>query len=183
MDSFKKQIKKIVSTSVGKKISRAALSPMLKITVNFASYRTFNILLKDVANKVSEYGSIDLALVGLNGKLEAEAMFGNTLLPLWIVYGLDGGAHYKGTKDNYADLTSEKIKELGQTTGHPYWIFEIAKSMNHGVQQEYNSIYLLLMVGMQGEESLEPIYTKVQFINRSGSSFSYKIDAMQKVTI
>tara|TARA_Y100000593_G_C4285478_1_gene325212 strand:+ start:50 stop:1699 length:1650 start_codon:yes stop_codon:yes gene_type:complete len=185
LNTFKKQIAKIVKTKVGKKISRADLSPMLKITVNFASYRTFNTLLKDVSSQVDKYGSIDTALVALNGKLEAEAMFGNTMLPLYIVYGLGGGAHYKGTKDNYADLTADKITQMGQSASSPYWIFEVAKSQNHGVQQEYNSIYLLLMVGMKEgkDKKLEPLYTKVQFINRSGSSFSYKIDAMNKVTV
>tara|TARA_Y100000310_G_C20625606_1_gene785708 strand:+ start:37 stop:1695 length:1659 start_codon:yes stop_codon:yes gene_type:complete len=185
LNTFKKQIAKIIKTKVGKKISRADLSPMLKITVNFASYRTFNTLLKDVSSQVDKYGSIDTALVALNGKLEAEAMFGNTMLPLYIVYGLGGGAHYKGTKDNYADLTTDKITQMGQSASSPYWIFEVAKSQNHGVQQEYNSIYLLLMVGMKEgkDKKLEPLYTKVQFINRSGSSFSYKIDAMNKVTL
>jgi hypothetical protein len=74
---------------------------------------------------------------------------------------------------------------MGQSASSPYWIFEVAKSQNHGVQQEYNSIYLLLMVGMKEgkDKKLEPLYTKVQFINRSGSSFSYKIDAMNKVTL
>ena len=48
---------------------------------------------------IESYNTITDSLVGLNAKLRAEAMFGKTSLPLWIVYGMGGGAHYKHTKD------------------------------------------------------------------------------------
>ena len=126
--------------------------------------------------KIPEYEKAGDALVELNAKLKAEAMFGDTLLPLWIVYGMGGGAHYKNTRNEFADKSGEEIAELGKSMNVPYMVIQIGRS---GGKKNYNAIYLLILSGSvkMGDE-VKPEYVKVQFINRSGSGFSYKIDAM-----
>ena len=176
MNDFKRAADIVLSRGLGSHITREELSPALKLCVNYASYKTFNTILEDMQNKIPLYKKAGDALVGLSAKLKAEAMFGNTLLPLWIVYGMGGGAHYKHTRNEFEDKTGAEIAELGESMDVPYLVIQIGRS---GGKQSYNAIYLLILSGSikKGDEIL-PEYVKIQFINRSGSGFSYKIDAM-----
>ena len=47
----------------------------LNLCVNYASFKTFNTILEDMQNKIPEYEKAEDALVQLNAKLKAEAMF------------------------------------------------------------------------------------------------------------
>lgn len=176
MNDFKRAADIVLSRGLGSYITREELSSALKLCVNYASYKTFNTILEDMQNKIPLYKKAGDALVGLSAKLKAEAMFGNTLLPLWIVYGMGGGAHYKHTRNEFEDKTGAEIAELGESMDVPYLVIQIGRS---GGKQSYNAIYLLILSGSvkKGDEIL-PEYVKIQFINRSGSGFSYKIDAM-----
>ena len=176
MKNFQRAAQIVLDRKLGSHITREELFPALKLCVNYASYKTFNTILEDMQKKIPEYEKAGNALVELNAKLKAEAMFGNTLLPLWIVYGMGGGAHYKGTRNEFADKSGEEIVKLGESMNVPYMVIQIGRS---GGKQYYNSIYLLILSGSvkMGAE-VKPKYVKVQFINRSGSGFSYKIDVM-----
>jgi len=176
MKNFQRAAKIVLDRGLGSHITREELFPALKLCVNYASYKTFNTILEDMQKKIPEYEKAGDALVELNAKLKAEAMFGDTLLPLWIVYGMGGGAHYKHTRNEFADKSGQEIAKLGESMNVPYMVIQIGRS---GGKEYYNSIYLLMLSGSvkMGDE-IKPEYVKVQFINRSGSGFSYKIDAM-----
>ena len=107
-------------------------------------------------------------------------MYGyKVILPLWIVYGTGGGAYYKHTKNEFEDMTAEKINELGESMNVPFMVLKIGRSLG---KKDYNSINLYLLVGaVKVDTELKPEYLQIQFINRSGSSWSYKIDASTKV--
>jgi hypothetical protein len=173
---FKTSANIVLKRGIGKTISREELLPALKLVVNYASYRTFNILLSDMQSKMKDINDVGEVLVSLSGKLKAEAMFGSTELPLYIVYGSGGGAHFKNTRDEFGTITKDEVQKLGESMDVPYMVFRVAKS---GGKKNYNSIYLLLLTGskISGKE-VQPEFLKIQFINRSGSGFSYKIDAM-----
>ena len=49
-------------------------------------------------------------------------MFGKTALPLWIVYGMGGGAHYKHTKDEFEAKSKEEIESMGASMNVPYMV-------------------------------------------------------------
>jgi len=93
MNNFKRAADLVLERKEGGFITREELFPALKLCVNYASYKTFNTILEDMQKKISSYENISNILVELNAKLKAEAMFGDTELPLWIVYGTGGGAH------------------------------------------------------------------------------------------
>ena len=58
-------------------------------------------------------------------------------------------------------------------------IISIAKSSKNPT---YNAIYAYILVGSVNQnEMLQPEYLMLQFINRSGSDWSYKIDASSSV--
>ena len=175
MNNFKKAADEVLSKKIGDTITRENLNPALKLVVNYASYRTFNTILLDMLKNLETYNKITDSLVGLNAKLRAEAMFGKTSLPLWIVYGMGGGAQYKHTKDEFESSTKEDIVKLGKSMDVPYMFISIAKSSKNPT---YNAIYAHILVGSVKEnDSLQPEYLMLQFINRSGSDWSYKIDA------
>ena len=118
--------------------------------------------------------------VGLNAKMRAESMFGKTALPLWIVYGMGGGAHYKHTKDEFEAKSKEEIESMGASMNVPYMVISIAKSTKNPT---YNAIYVYVLVNaLNDKNGLQPQYMEMQFINRSGSTWSYKIDANKIVT-
>ena len=175
MDNFKKAADEVLSKKVGDTITRENINPALKLVVNYASYRTFNTIILDILKNINSYNTVTEALVGLNAKLRAEAIFGKTALPLYIVYGMGGGAQYKHTKNEFESSTKEDIIKLGETMDAPYMYLSIAKSSKNPT---YNAIYAYVLVGSvkQGDTIL-PEYLMLQFINRSGSDWSYKIDA------
>ena len=175
MNNFKKAADSVLSKKIGDTITREEINPAFKLVVNYASYRTFNTILSTILKNIETYNKITDALVGLNAELKAEAIFGKTKLPLWIVYGMGGGAHYKHTKDKFESSTKNDIIKLGDSINVPYMFISIAKSSKNPT---YNAIYLYILTGSVKEnDTLQPEYMMIQFINRSGSDWSYKIDA------
>tara|TARA_R110000823_G_scaffold304389_1_gene426067 strand:- start:72 stop:1769 length:1698 start_codon:yes stop_codon:yes gene_type:complete len=181
MNNFKAAADEVLSKKIGDTITRENINPAFKLVVNYASYRTFNTIILDILKNVESYNTITEALVGLNAKLRAEAMFGKTGLPLYIVYGMGGGAQYKHTKNEYEASTKDDIIKLGASMDAPYMYISIAKSETKG--SSHNAIYAYVLVGSvkQGDELL-PEYLMLQFINRSGKDWSYKIDASKSHT-
>jgi hypothetical protein len=175
---FNKATDEILKIKDGEEIPKVLLSPILKITVNYASYRTFNTILEEVIGNTSSSRGVVDSILSFSSDMSADAIFGNTKLPLWIVYGMGGGAHNLGTKEEYAKESSSGLEDL---LDDPYMVFHISKSKG---KEQYNAIYMLLISGVQEKEGeIVPEYIKIQFINRSGSRFSYKIDAMANVTL
>ena len=61
----------------------------------------------------------------------------------------------------------------------PYMYISIAKSAKN---PNYNAIYMYVLIGsIESDKKLEPEYMMIQFINRSGSDWSYKIDASNTI--
>ena len=180
MNNFKAAADEVLSKKVGDTITRENINPAFKLVVNYASYRTFNTILSDMFKNIENYQSITEALVGLNAKMRAESMFGKTALPLWIVYGMGGGAHYKHTKDEFEAKSKEEIESMGASMNVPYMVISIAKSTKNPT---YNAIYGYVLVNASKDtDGLQPQYMEMQFIIRSGSTWSYKIDANKIVT-
>ena len=177
--TVQKIAKQILSRKVGDIITRDELFPILKLSVNYASYLTFNIILSDIKSKVKTYNKVSKALISFSAKLKSEAMFGNTLLPLYIVYGMGGGAHYKGIKNEFEKMNSDVLIKRGAELDVPYVVLRISKTEG----RKHNAIWALILAGVQGsEKDIKPEYVKIQFVNRSGSTFSYKIDASTTTT-
>ncbi len=179
MKHFTRAANQVLSKRINDTISREDINPAFKLVVNYASYRTFNTILLDMYKNMDSIEKVSDSLVGLNAKLRAEAMFGDTALPLWIVYGAGGGAHYKHTKNEFESKTKEDIVKLGDSMNVPYMYISIAKSSKNPT---YNAIYLYVLIGsVKDNEGLQPEYMMIQFINRSGSDWSYKIDASKSI--
>jgi hypothetical protein len=181
MNNFKAAADEVLSKKVGDTITRENINPAFKLVVNYASYRTFNTIILDILKNVESYNTITESLVGLNAKLRAEAMFGKTALPMYIVYGMGGGAQYKHTKSEFEKATKDDIIKLGASMDAPYMYISIAKSITKGTY--HNAIYAYVLVGsVKQDDELLPQYLMLQFINRSAKDWSYKIDASKSHT-
>ena len=75
--------------------------------------------------------------------------------------------------------TKSDIVKLGSSMDAPYMYISIAKSETKGAT--YNAIYGYVLIGsVKQNDELLPQYLVLQFINRSGKDWSYKIDAMSQ---
>ena len=168
-------VKGLLTKKVGDMIQREEMFPLIKLAANYASYLTFSAIFDQVKKDFAKYNKVSTAMVTFAAKLKAEAMFGNTQLPLYIVYGMGGGAHYKGTKNEFQTMTSQEVTELGKSWDVPYMVLKISQTSTKG---SHNAVNALILAGVSGSgEDTKPEYVVIQFINRSGSEFSYKIDA------
>ena len=168
-------VKGLLTKKVGDMIQREEMFPLIKLAANYASYLTFSAIFDQVKKDFAKYNKVSTAMVTFAAKLKAEAMFGNTQLPLYIVYGMGGGAHYKGTKNQFQTMTTQEVTELGKSWDVPYMILKISQTTAKGT---HNAVNALILAGVSGSgEDTKPEYVVIQFINRSGSEFSYKIDA------
>ena len=204
---------------------------ILKVASNNAAYIVFTTIMEDIASRGS-LGDIAAGVKMFAANLQAEAKFGETNLPLFIVYGglkKDGGkGKLLGTREKYVEKMIGRIQDLatkhpimifkiglsreadwnvlvkreipknanaddfiavaGQFDGEQNWIHkdyikhlppgaiageETGRNIGRGVQ--YNSIYLWVVEDVVDGE---PQYLKIQCNNRSGSSWSFKMDAM-----
>ena len=173
-------VKDILRRKVGDMVNREEMFPLIKLAANYASYLTFADIFGQVKKDFKKYNKVSTAMVTFAAKLKAEAMFGNTQLPLYIVYGMGGGAHYKGTKNEFQTMTSQEVSNLGKSWDVPYMVLKISQTSTKG---SHNAINALILAGVSGTgENVKPEYVVIQFINRSGSEFSYKIDASTTTT-
>ena len=173
-------VKGLLTKKVGDMIQREEMFPLIKLAANYASYLTFSAIFDQVKKDFAKYNKVSTAMVTFAAKLKAEAMFGNTQLPLYIVYGMGGGAHYKGTKNQFQTMTTQEVTELGKSWDVPYMVLKISQTTAKGT---HNAVNALVLAGVSGSgEDVKPEYVVIQFINRSGSEFSYKIDASTTTT-
>ena len=90
---------------------------------------------------------------------------------MWELYQ----KYSKHTKNEFESSTKTDIIKLGETIDVPYMYLSIAKSSKNPT---YNAIYAYVLVGSVNQNNMIlPQYLMLQFINRSGSDWSYKIDA------
>ena len=121
---------------------------------------------------------------------KAEAKFGNTELPLWIVYGQRGKAHYMGTKESqgegeekikgFKDLEFDRLKKNPHAIAvdQPFIVIRIVKAKVTASTYNlggHNVTELYLMSGLDVDKKL-PKYMLMNFTTSSGSSFTMKVE-------
>ena len=150
---------------------------VLKLTSNMAGYIYINGLLNAVEKKFDSYNGIDKsvsnAIIGMSAELEGEAKFGNTALPVIIVYGGQTSPTVLGSRDKFIE---KKAKELGDINlkynDYPILVIRINKLSPH------NSVNLFLLNSVEIEtDHAVPTYLSVGIATSSGSKFATKVEA------
>jgi hypothetical protein len=152
----------------------------LKVASHYTAYNAINVILGKIEASMKDYGTVMNAAMHFVADSKAEAKFGNTELPLWIVYGQRGKAHYMGRKQEFKEIEFENLKKNPHAIAvdQPFIVIRIVKakvtasSYNLG---GHNVTELYLMSGFQDKPPL-PKYMLMNFTTSSGSSFTMKVE-------
>ena len=167
------------------RIYRSDLFMPFKVASHYTGYNTMNVILNDISTNIKEHEGVIAAAMTFVAQTKAEAKFGNTQLPLWIVYGQGGGAHYYGIKDTYIEtqtkdmLNNPEVKKLDQ----PYVVIRIekaGKSKSSYGEGGHNVTEMYLMSGIDDKQSM-PLYLLLNLTTVSGSRFSMKAEVEKEL--
>ena len=172
-----KTLKDILLRKEGENITRQELQLILKLGMNYTGNVAIFAILKGIEKNISQYNNLSEALYAFAATVESEVKFGNTSLPLVIVYGgKDAKAIVMGTRDDFTQKKGSELATKGRELDNfPVLVFKINKSK--GVEP-YNVIkfYLVNSFEDEGGEPV-PIYLVFEIQTQSGSNFSTKIEA------
>ena len=187
------KLKKYETNDDGKIVTEVRTKDLflpLKVASHYTAYNAINVILGKIEDNIKEYGTVMTSAMHFVADSKAEAKFGNTELPLWIVYGQRGKAHYMGTKETqgegeeeilgFKDLEFDRLKKNPHAIAvdQPFIVIRIVKakvtasSYNLG---GHNVTELYLMSGFQDKPPL-PKYMLMNFTTSSGSSFTMKVE-------
>jgi len=150
----------------------------LKAASHYTAYNAINVILTELIANSDEQGKVLKAAMGFIADVKTEAKFGNTKLPLYVVYGSGGGAHYLGQKYDYKEKTETELLTNAAATkmNQPYVVIRItpvaATASTYGLKG-HNVTEVHLMTGFDEKKNI-PKYTLLNFTTSSGSSFSMK---------
>jgi len=181
--SSQNSIKKILDDALRRKnpiteIKRGELRPVLKLGMNYCANVAIFSILKAIENKQQDYDNLSQSLYAIAAEFESEAKFGNTSLPLVVVYGgTSGEAVVLGVRQDYEKKNKEELIALGnEFNDFPVLVFKINQSAG---TETYNVVkfYLVFNFASDGEKSVVPEYMVYDIQSQSGSGFATKIEA------
>jgi len=144
---------------------------VFKLTSNWAGMNYIKGILKYVEGNISSYENLSTSLFALAAEFEGEARFGNTALPLVIVYGGNKLKHM-GTRDDFERKKVEDLAKKGKEYNNfPVLVVKVARVAG----KKYNSINILLVESLDGMPP-QPQYNVVGIATNSGSKFATKFE-------
>ena len=155
----------------------------LKVASHYTAYNAINILLQSLLDNIEEHQHVVDAAKTFVADVKSEAKFGNTRLPLWIVYGHGGSAHYLSTQPLFHERSEKDIEsvELDQ----PYIVVQVTPSKR--TEATYNldghnvtQVYLMSGLDSSGEIA-RPKYLVLNLTTSSGSRFTMKAEVEKEV--
>ena len=169
-----KKLKELDSIKEGDEVILGLGTPMdtvFKLTSNWSGMNYIKGILKYVESKMSSYENLSTSLFALAAEFEGEARFGNTALPLVIVYGGNKLKHM-GTRDDFEKKKVEDLAKIGKDyNDFPVLVIKLMKVAG----KEYNSINVLLVESLEGMPP-EPKWNVVGIATSSGSGFATKFE-------
>ena len=170
------KIGKVIKQKQGSSVSREDLQAVLKIGMNYSANVAIWAMLKSVEKGISKYNTLSEALYAFSATIEAEVKFGNTALPLVIVYGGEKGEKkVLGTREDYQETQLKSLNKWSKKIDDfPVLVIKINKS---GGIQPYNVVKFYLVSTFAPAKPLpKPLWMVFEVQTQSGSSFSTKIE-------
>jgi hypothetical protein len=158
-------------------ITREDLDPMFKIAMNFSANVAVYGILKGMKDEIENANIVtSAALFTLSGQLEGEVRFGNTALPLVIIYG---GKHQEikamGKRDKFVKDLTKGLKP-GLKGDYPILVFRYNKQGDKAPRYNTVNMRLLSKIDKSGD-GLVPEWLEFGIRTNTGSSFSCTIEA------
>ena len=169
----------VLNTKEGDIITKSDIFVALKIGMNFSANVAIFAILKSVERNISQYENLSQALFAFAAEIESEAKFGNTALPLVVVYGgEDKKAVVLGTRDEFKQ---DKVKELTAKgrdyNDFPVAIISVRKAKKGKEQQLYNVIHFKIVTDFKEVGGKpEPVYLMFELIADQSRSFTLKVE-------
>ena len=159
----------------------------LKVASHYTAYNAINILLRSLLDNIQVNQHVVDAAKTFVADVKSEAKFGNTRLPLWIVYGHGGSAHYLTSQPLFHAKAAEDVASvnLRPELDQPYIVIQVTPSKRteatynldgHNVTQVY------LMSGLDSEGDIaRPKYLILNLTTSSGSRFTMKAEVEKEI--
>lgn len=155
-------------------LTREWIGPLLKLNTNYVSYKLLADLFDQIKKENKTLGNIKEASVAFVVRAEADAIFGNTQLPLWKVFGGDHEPEFLSIKSDYSEAKMQDIIEKVKNLPFIKVIVRAPKDAIH------NNIIMFLLSGTNEEGDVKYIMGEIG--TASGSKFSFKFELNQIVT-
>jgi hypothetical protein len=174
------EVAKVIKSKEGATITKSEIYVALKIGMNFSANVAIFGILKSIERNISQYENLSQALFAFAAEIESEVKFGNTALPLVIVYGGESKkAVVLGTRDDYKKDTTTALSQTGKDyDDFPVAIVSVRKAKKGKTQQLYNVIHFKIVtdfVDVAGKP--EPMYLMFELIADQSREFTLKIEA------
>ena len=179
MVSIGNEIDKVIKSKLGADITKDDIYLALKVGMNYSANTAIFGILKSIERNESEYKNLSQALFAFSAEIESEVKFGNTSLPLVIVYGgEDKKAVVLGTRSDYKDEKTSDLSTTGREINNfPVAIFSVDKAKAGKTDQLYNVIKIKMVSDFKEVNGKpEPIYLMFELIADQSRSFSFKIE-------
>jgi len=180
MTAVGNEVAKVIKSKEGATITKSDIYLALKIGMNFSANVAIFGILKSIERNISQYENLSQALFAFAAEIESEVKFGNTALPLVIVYGgEDKKAVVLGTRDDYKKDTTTELSQTGRDyNDFPVAIVKVQKAKKGKTKQLYNVIHFKIVtdfVDVAGKP--EPMYLMFELIADQSREFTLKIEA------
>jgi len=179
MVSIGNEIDKVIKSKLGDIITKADIYVALKVGMNYSANTAIFAILKSIERNELDYKNLSQALFAFSAEIESEVKFGNTSLPLVIVYGgEDKKAIVLGTRSDYKDEKTSELSTKGlEVNNFPVAIFSVDKAKAGKTKQLYNVIKIKMVSDFKEVGGKpEPIYLMFELIADQSRSFSFKIE-------
>ena len=179
MTTIGNEISKVIKSKEGDIITKSDIYVALKIGMNFSANVAILAILKSIEKNISQYENLSQALFAFSAEVESEVKFGNTSLPLVIVYGgSDKKAIVLGTRSDYKKDKTDELSQTGRGyDDFPVAIISVRKATAGKTQQLYNVIHFKIVSDFKEVDGKpEPIYLMFELIADQSRSFTLKIE-------
>ena len=179
MTAVGNEVAKVIKSKEGDIITKSDIYVALKIGMNYSANVAILAILKSIERNISQYENLSQALFAFSAEIESEVKFGNTSLPLVIVYGgEDKKAIVLGTRSDYKQDKTIELSQKGRDyNDFPVAIISVRKAKAGKIEQLYNVIHFKIVTDFKEVDGKpEPIYLMFELIADQSRSFTLKIE-------
>jgi hypothetical protein len=173
------EIREVLKSKKGDKLTKDEIYVALKVGMNYSANVAIFSILKSIERNISQYENLSQSLFAFSSEIESEAKFGNTSLPLVIVYGGDDKKSIVlGTRSDYKKDKTNALSNIGRDyDDFPVAIISVKKSKSGKEDQLYNVIQFKIVSDFKEVGGKpEPIYLMFELIADQSRSFTLKIE-------